>query len=270
MDRRGFLLSSTAVITFGFSSVGSAVTSASENPINGISPPEFGEHWEDEKISGEAYSFNWEGIQAEQSELARAADEFASNAPSIASFLAIRATPTQMIQGDEEDTSSRITLGGGPIPASISINNPMTILRENTCGENPHNEMTTNFAQEIYTQQTRQLHGYEGEPSIQNGLQKDWSISCIREFGYEKPEYRRFGFTFETEWKAGDDDELEDINFRGLLSIENSGEEFLLVGGMVPDENVSTGLLGEEIAEDENNLQSTLMSMMEETTLAEE
>lgn len=270
MNRRGFLLSSTAVITFGLSSVGSAVNSTSESPINGISPPEFDEGWEDEEITGEAYSFDWKGVRAEQVELAGVADEFASNAPSIASFLAIRATPTQMIQSDEEDTSSRITIGGGPIPASISVNNPMTILREKTCGENPHSETTTNFAHEVYTQQTRELHGYEGEPSIQDGLQKDWSISCIREFGYEKPEYRRFGFTFETEWEAGDDDELENINFRGLLSIENSGEDFLLVGGMAPDESVSTGLLGEDIVEDESDLQSTLVSMMEETTLSEE
>ncbi|WP_311173299.1 hypothetical protein [Halobellus ordinarius] len=270
MDRRDFLLSSTAVLTFGFSSVGSAVTSANENTINGITLPEFGDQWDDEEISEEAYSFDWEGVRAEQAELGGTADEFASNAPSIASFLAIRATPTQMIQNDEEDTSSRITIGGGPVPFSVSVNNPMTILRENTCGENPYSETTTNFAQEVYTQQTRELHGYGGEPSIQDGLQKDWSISCIREFGYEKPQYRHFGFTFEVEWEAGDNDELENIDFRGLLSLESSGEEFLLVGGMVPDESVSTGLLGEEIVENESSLQSTLVSMMEETTLAEE
>lgn len=270
MNRRGFLLSSTAALAFGFSSVSSGVTSANENRINGISSPEFGEPWEVEEISEDAYNFDWRGIRADYIELSSAADELASNPPSIASFLAIRAVPTQIIQSDEEDTSSRITLGGGPIPASISVNNPMNIIREKTCGENPHSETTTDFAQEIYKQQTRELHDFEGDPSIQDGLQKDWSISCSREFGYEKPEYRHFGFTFETTWDAGDDDELEDIDFRGLLSIERSGEEFLLVGGMVPDESVSAGILGEEIVEDENSLQSMLVSMMEETMLAEE
>jgi hypothetical protein len=270
MNRRDFLLSSAAILTLGFSSVGSALASTSEHSTNGVALPEFDDKWSTEKISGEAHSFDWKGVQAERTDLAKIADEFASNAPSIASFLAIRATPTQMVQGDEEDTSSQVTIGGGPIPFSISVNNPVTLFRENTCGMNPHSETTTNFAQEVYTQQTRELHGYEGESSIQDGLQKDWSISCMREFGYEKPEYQHFGFTFEEEWEAGDDEELENIDFRGLLSIESSDEEFLLVGGMVPDESVSTGLLGEEIVEDETSLQSTLVSKMESTTLAEE
>lgn len=252
------------------SSVVGTVRPMSESSVNGISPPDFGEGWEDEKVSDEAYRFDWKGIRAEQTDLKNAAGEFAADSPSIASFLAIRANPSQMIRNDNEDTSSRVTLGGGPIPASWSINNPSKLIQENTCGVNPYTEATTEFAQEIYTQKTRDLHNYESEPSIQDGLQKDWSVGCLWEFGYEKPEYQKFGFTFETEWEAGDDDQLESFDLRGLLSIERTHEEFLLVGGMVPDESVSTGLLGEEIIEDKGNLQSSLVSLMEGTMLTEE
>lgn len=257
----------TAMTSLG--GFGGIPTALGQSVSNGIELPELGKDWKVEEVNGEASRFDWQGVVSEMTDLRDSASEYAGTPPTLVSFIAIQATPTEMIEAEEEDTSTKITIGGGPIPFSFTVDKPEYYLKKKTCGIDPHVDTVTKFLQDLFIEQTRRLHLFEGEVSFNKGLRKGMSPACIREFAYDKSKYIDMGYTTEAEWEAASKDELEDIAFRGLLSIERWREEYLLVGGMVPDEKVTTGILGgDTIVEDETVLQKDLISKMENTGIS--
>lgn len=267
MNRREFLAGTGGVASVLLGTSGAFGTATAQDQSTAVSTPDFGKNWSVENISSSANRFDWKGLFAERVDLKEEAGEYAQEPPSVYSFLAVSATPTEELETDAEETSTSITIGGGPIPGSITVEKPEVYFQRKTCGLDPHPNTASGFFEELYLEQTRNVHLFDDDVSAEDSLRKKYSPFCARTFSYDKSKYVDRGYSVTPEWEAGSNDELENIEFRGLYSVEKWKDSYLLVGGMVPDESVSAGLLGEDIVEDEVALQEDLISKMEETEL---
>ncbi|QIO25295.1 hypothetical protein [Haloarcula sp. JP-L23] len=210
--------------------------------------------------------YDWTGILTQRADLKQELASYAESPPALFSFFAVRATFPENLRSVEAQTSVDVT-GGGVVP--LRVDRVGEWIKENTCGRDPHHSEVRTFARELFIDLVGSRHRIEPDPSVEDGLRKDISPSCMNTRSYSKTRYLNYQYTLESEWEAGDSDEIGDIDFKGYLSIENAKSEYLLVGGMVPDEEVSTELVGGNIVGDEAELATTLVRLMEQTTLKE-
>lgn len=234
-----------------------------------LSLPDLGENWSDyEAFSSESGSrYDWNGVLAERADLRESTSQYAADAPGLFSYFAARASFPDNLRSQEPGTSIDISGGGGLLPFSLRIDNLGELIQSQTCGLDPHPSEVRTSSQSLFTDKVGGQHLIEGDPDIANGLRRDISPACANTREYSKGQYLDYQYTIESTWEADDGDELEDIDFKGYLSIEYANDEYLLVGGMIPDESVSTGVLGEEIVGTPANLAKSLLDMMEQTSL---
>lgn len=265
MYRREFVGSLIATATMP------SVQSSSPQTANSrvLSLPELGENWSDYEIisSPPDGRYDWDGVFTNRADLSESVSEYASNPPVIASFFAARVDFPDKLRSQEAGSSIDISGGGGIIPVKIRIDRLGELYQSQTCGIDPHPSEVRNFSQSLFLDRVGSQHLIEEDPDIADGLRRDLSLGCANTRNYSKPRYLNYQYTLESTWEAEDTDELEDIDFKGYLSIEYADDEYLLVGGMVPDESVSAELVGENIVSDQASLANSLIRMMEDTSL---
>jgi len=234
-----------------------------------LSLPDLGEAWaEYQPISSPADGrYDWTGVITQRTDLKEEVALYTDSPPSLFSYFAVQASFPENLQSTEARTSVDMTGGGSWLPVSIRVDQVEEWGQSQTCGIDPHHSEVRTFAQELFMAQVGDLHNIEEDPSVEDGLRRDVSPACMNTRSYSKTRYLDYQYTLESEWEANDADEIGDLGFKGYLSIEFGESEYLLVGGMVPDEEVSTGLLGETILGNEGELANTLVDMMAETTL---
>lgn len=272
MDRRDFVRMGAGALGVGALPNISSTVTQSANGIE-LATPTFSNSWSSNPIvSPETADFWYDGVIKTHSELHDRVTEVSSDAPHVYSYFAT----TLSYQGstplkEPENPDAQITLGGGPIPGSVSLGKVESLFRDFACSGNPLNERVTTRARELYLSEMSQLHGYEdSDPDEVDGLRKPWSPACVRRFKYHKPAYTIKTYTFETKWNSPVGDDLPNFKYRGLLSIERAKDGYLLVGGMVIDDAIDPGILKPELISNAEELQSDLVSKMEVTTLRQQ
>ncbi|WP_157969405.1 hypothetical protein [Haloplanus rubicundus] len=269
MYRRTFLRD--LVATTAASSAARTRNQTTDNNQLLISLPELDDGWSDyESItSPENGRYDWTGVIAERADLTNEAAAYADSPPALFSYFAVKASFPDDLRSLEARTSVDMTGGGDIFPISVRIDRVGEYIKSQTCGLDPHPSEVRNFAQELFIDRIGSLHKLDEEPSIEDGLRKDFSPNCMNSRSYSKTRYLDYQYTVGGDWEASESDELEDISFKGYFSIEFGETDYLLVGGMIPDEEVSIGFLGEEIVPNEGELANTLIDLMEQTALTD-
>lgn len=272
MYRRELMRCLTTTASIG--SLVQARNQKTENQETSLSLPERREGWSEyEAISSPADGrYDWTGVIAQRIDLKQDIAEYADSPPSLFSYFAANVSFPDNLRPTEARTSVDVTTGGSLLPVSIRVDRIGEYIESHTCGLDPHPSEVKNFAQGLFIDRSKELHRFDEEVSIEEGLRKDISPFCVNSRSYSKTQYLDYQYTIESKWEAEESDDLEDVNFKGYLSIEQGEADYLLVGGVVPDEEIGTGvlgtkILGEGIVRNEAKLAHQLIDMMEKTSL---